>query len=64
MEKRLKKYSNKKKKKTKRCSQENYWRDLQLKSCRGDQIRNTKDKEKKDKKKTKDNRKISQNKKT
>jgi len=59
MEKRLKKYSNKKKKRTKRCSQENYQRDLQLKFCGGGQIRNTKDKGRKDRKRTGDNGKIS-----
>jgi len=63
-EKRLKKYSNRKKKRTKRCSQENYWEGLQLKSCRGGQIRNTRGRERKDGKRTRNDGKISWNKET
>ena len=64
IEKRLKKYSNRKKKRTKRYSQENYQKGLQLKSCRGGQIRNTKGRERKDRKRTRDNGKIPWNKET
>ena len=52
------------KKKTERYSQENYWGDLQLKSCGGGQIRNIRNKERKNGKRTRDNGKISQNKET
>jgi len=52
------------KKKTERYSQENYWGDLQLKSCGGGQIRNIRNKKRKNGKRTRDNGKISQNKET
>ena len=64
MRKRLKKYSDKKKKRTKGYSQENYQRGLQLKSYRGGQIRNTRDRGRENGKRTKDNRKIPWNKET
>ena len=64
MAKRLKKYDNKKKKRTKRYSQGNYQRSLQQKYCGDGLTRSTRDKGKKDRRKTEDNRKIPWNKKT
>ena len=64
MAKRPKKYGNKKKKRIKKYSQENYQGDLQLKYCGDGQTRNTRDKGRKDGKRTRDNRKIPQDKET
>ena len=58
MEKRLKKYSHRKKKRTKRYSQGNYQRGLQLKYCGDGQTRNMKGKGRKDGKRTGDDEKI------
>ena len=55
---------DKKKKTTKKCSQENYQRDLQLKYYGDSQIGSTKDKEKEGRKKIEDNENISWDKKT
>ena len=59
IEKRLKKYGNRKKKRTKRYFQENYWGGLWLKYYRDGQIKNTRGRERKDGKRTGDNGKIS-----
>ena len=58
MVKKLKKYDNRKKKRTKRYSQENNQRDLQQKYYRDGLTRSMRDKRKKDRKKTRDNGKI------
>ena len=58
MVKRPKKYNNRKKKRIKRYSQKNYQRGLQLKYCRDGLTRSTKDKRRKDRRKTRDNGKI------
>ena len=59
IEKRLKKYGNRKKKRTKRYFQENYWGGLWLKYYRDGQIKNTRGRGRKDGKRTGDNGKIS-----
>ena len=59
IEKRLKKYGNRKKKRTKRYFQENYWGGLWLKYYRDGQIKNTRGRGRKDRKRTGDNGKIS-----
>jgi len=64
MAKRLKKYDNRKKKSTKRYSQENYQRGLWIKYCRDSLTRSIRDKGRKDRRKTRDDRKIPQDKKT
>ena len=58
MVKRPKKYNNRKKKRIKRYSQKNYQRGLQLKYCGDGLTRSTKDKRRKDRRKTRDNGKI------
>ena len=64
MVKKLKKYDNRKKKRTKRYSQENYQRDLQQKYCGDGLTRSMRGKEKKYRRKTGDNGKIPQNEET
>ena len=64
MVKKLKKYNNKKKKRMKRYSQENYQRGLWQKCYEDGLTRSMRDKGKKDGKKTGDNGKISQDKET
>jgi len=58
MAKRPKKYSGRKKKRTKRYSQENYQRGLQLKYCRNSLTRSMRDKGRKDGRKTRNDGKI------
>ena len=58
MVKKLKKYDNRKKKRTKRYSQENYQRGLWQKHYKNGLTRSMRNKGKKDKRKTEDNRKI------
>ena len=64
MAKRPKKYNDRKKKRMKRYSQENYQGGLQLKYYRDGLTRSTRDKRKKDRRKTRDNGKIPWNKET
>ena len=58
IEKRLKKYGNRKKKRTKRYFQENYWGGLWLKYYRDGQIKNTRGRERENGKKIENNRNI------